>query len=185
MSHQALKHSHNTTKECASAAVLETSLCSSLSQVSQNHIKSVYVSQLQKNIQYTQPRLTRSHVILDCKSTALVFFFLFFLKIFCRTHVLFAGPLIPLFWTSGDVCPGFQSQGGFPHLRASLPARNGFLRFTSGATSAFSTNSGVHCISMYTAWLAWLPSHASGFEPPTQWWAAQQCVTKSLVVGDW
>ena len=22
------------------------------------------------------------------------------------------GPLIPLFWTSGDVCPGFQSQGG-------------------------------------------------------------------------
>ena len=23
------------------------------------------------------------------------------------------GPLIPLFWTSGDICPGFQSQGGF------------------------------------------------------------------------
>ena len=22
------------------------------------------------------------------------------------------GPLIPLFWTSGDVCPGFQSHGG-------------------------------------------------------------------------
>ena len=22
------------------------------------------------------------------------------------------GPLIPLFWTSGDICPGFQSQGG-------------------------------------------------------------------------
>ena len=22
------------------------------------------------------------------------------------------GPLIPLFWISGDVCPGFQSQGG-------------------------------------------------------------------------
>ena len=32
------------------------------------------------------------------------------------------GPLIPLFWTSGDVCPGFQSQGGFPHLCASSSA---------------------------------------------------------------
>ena len=35
----------------------------------------------------------------------------FFLK-FWWTHVLFVGPLIPLFWTSGDVCPGLQSQGG-------------------------------------------------------------------------
>ena len=81
------------------------------------------------------------------------------------------GPLIPLFWTSGDVCPRFQSQGGFLHLRASLPVHKGFLRFTSGATPAFSTNSGVHCISMYTAWLARLLSYASGFEPPTQWWS--------------
>ena len=64
----------------------------------------------------------------------------FFLNKFCRTQVLFVGPLIPLFWSSGDVCPGFQSQGGFPHLRASLPAHNRFLRFTSGATPAFSTN---------------------------------------------
>ena len=44
------------------------------------------------------------------------------------------GPLISLFWTSGDVCPGFQSQSGFPHLHASSPVHNGFLRFTSGAT---------------------------------------------------
>ena len=29
-----------------------------------------------------------------------------------RTSVLFVGPLIPLLWTSGDICPGFQSQGG-------------------------------------------------------------------------
>ena len=86
-----------------------------------------------------------------------------------RTQVLFVGPLIPLFWTSGDVCPGFQSQGGFPCLHASLPVHNGFLRFTSGVTPAFSTNSDVHCISMYTAWLARLLSHASGFEPPMQW----------------
>ena len=44
------------------------------------------------------------------------------------------GPLIPLFWTSGDVCPGLQNQGdpfcGF------LPACNRFLRFTSGSTPA-------------------------------------------------
>ena len=105
-----------------------------------------------------------------------------FFKIFkniCRTHVLFVGPLIPLFWTSDDVCPGFQSQGGFPRLRASSPAHNGFLRFTSGATHAFSTNIGVHCISMYTAWLAQLLSHTSVFEPPMLWWAAQWCMTKS------
>ena len=36
----------------------------------------------------------------------------FFLKHFWRTWVLFVGPLIPLFWTSSDISPGFQSQGG-------------------------------------------------------------------------
>ena len=46
------------------------------------------------------------------------------------------GPLILLFWTSGEVCPGFQSQGGFPCLPASLPACNRFLRFTSIVTLA-------------------------------------------------
>ena len=55
---------------------------------------------------------------------------------FWSTEVLFAGPLIPLFWTSGHVCPGFQSQGGFSHLCALLPTHNGFLRFTSGMTPA-------------------------------------------------
>ena len=25
-----------------------------------------------------------------------------------RTSVLFVGPLILVFWTSGDICPGFQ-----------------------------------------------------------------------------
>ena len=55
---------------------------------------------------------------------------------FCRTQVLFVGPLKLLFWTSGDICPMFQSQGGFPHLHASLPMHNRFLRFTSGATPA-------------------------------------------------
>ena len=42
------------------------------------------------------------------------------------------GPLIPLFWTSGDVCPGFQSQGGsFVCFLTCV-----ILRFTSGATPA-------------------------------------------------
>ena len=31
-----------------------------------------------------------------------------FFKIFWRTWVLFVGPLIPLFWTSGDVSSGFH-----------------------------------------------------------------------------
>ena len=29
-----------------------------------------------------------------------------------RAQVIFVGPLIPLFWISGDICPHFQSQGG-------------------------------------------------------------------------
>ena len=41
------------------------------------------------------------------------------------------GPLIALFSTSGDVCPQFQR-----HLHALSLVSNGFLRFTSGATSA-------------------------------------------------
>ena len=43
------------------------------------------------------------------------------------------GPLIPPFGISGDVCPGFQSQGGslFAHFLAWV-----ITRFTSGATPA-------------------------------------------------
>ena len=54
---------------------------------------------------------------------------------FWRTSVLFVGPLIPLFWTSSDICPGFQRQS--PHLHTLSPVCNGFLRFTSGATPAY------------------------------------------------
>ena len=36
----------------------------------------------------------------------------FFEKRCRRTLVLSVGPLIPLFWTTGDVCPEFQSQDG-------------------------------------------------------------------------
>ena len=41
----------------------------------------------------------------------------FFFK-FWRTWVLFVGPLIPLFWTSGDISSGFQSQSGFCLIQA-------------------------------------------------------------------
>ena len=53
------------------------------------------------------------------------FFFSFFLN-FCRTRVLFVGSLIPLFWTSGDVYSGFQSQGGF--LTCSLSCLHAILQ---------------------------------------------------------
>ena len=45
------------------------------------------------------------------------FFLRHFLKSFWRTHVLFWGPLVPLFWISGDVSSGFQSQSGFCFIR--------------------------------------------------------------------
>ena len=48
----------------------------------------------------------------------------------------FVGLLISLFWTFGDICPGFLSHGRFPCLHASSPTRNGFLRLASGPTPA-------------------------------------------------
>ena len=57
---------------------------------------------------------------------------LFLKKTFRRTSVLSVGPLIPLFWTSGDICRGLP--GWIPHVYASSPACGGFLRFTSGVT---------------------------------------------------
>ena len=57
------------------------------------------------------------------------------LKPFCNIfggHVLFVGPLVPLFWTSGELCAGFQSSC----LHVTSPACHGFLRFTSGAKPA-------------------------------------------------
>ena len=46
------------------------------------------------------------------------------------------GPLIPLFWTSGDVILGFQSQGEFPCIQALLPMHNRIPRLISSATPA-------------------------------------------------
>ena len=62
--------------------------------------------------------------------------YMFFINIFWRTLVLFVEPLILLFWISGEVYPGFQSQDSPPHLHALSPAHDGLFRFISGVTSA-------------------------------------------------
>ena len=48
----------------------------------------------------------------------------------------FLGPLVPLFWISGDVSSGFQSQSGFCLIRYFCGGRCNVHspRFTSGAT---------------------------------------------------
>ena len=60
--------------------------------------------------------------------------FCFFFKIFVGACP-FVGPLIPLFWTSGDVSSGFQTRVGsalFALGRGICNIRS--LRFTSGVT---------------------------------------------------
>ena len=67
-----------------------------------------------------------------------MYLFFFFFKSFWRTHVLFLGPLVPLFWISGDVSSGFQSQSGFCLIRYFCGGECNVHspRFTSGATLA-------------------------------------------------
>ena len=62
-----------------------------------------------------------------------------FLKYFLRTHthVLFWGPLVPLFWISGDVSSGFQSHSGFCLIH--------FCRGECNVYSLRSTSSAIHC----------------------------------------
>ena len=68
------------------------------------------------------------------------------------------GHWLPLFWTSCDLPYGFQSQSG--SLACTLTCLCMVnLRAMSGTTSAFSTNRGVHCISVYTA--DWPSRHPS------------------------
>ena len=56
-----------------------------------------------------------------------------------------------LFWTSCVLPHGFQIQSGY--LACTLSCLHAvILKVTSGGTPAFSTNRGVHCISMYMAW---------------------------------
>ena len=75
------------------------------------------------------------------KATELFFFF----KSFWRTHVLFLGPLVPLFWISGDVSSGFQSQSGFCLIRYFCGGECNVHspRFTSGTTLANLLAAGV------------------------------------------
>ena len=62
------------------------------------------------------------------------FFFLKFLADTCP----FWGPLVPLFWISGDVSSGFQSQSGFCLIRYFCGGKCNVHspRFTSGVTLA-------------------------------------------------
>ena len=64
---------------------------------------------------------------------ALHTFFLFVLLKFLADTCPFLGPLVPLFWISGDVSSGFQSQSGFCLIRYFCVHSP---RFTSGATLA-------------------------------------------------
>ena len=57
----------------------------------------------------------------------------------------FGGPLVPLFWISGDVSSGFQSQSGFCliHYFCRGECNIHSPRFTSGATLANLLAAGV------------------------------------------
>ena len=46
----------------------------------------------------------------------------------------FGWPLVPLFWISGDVSSGFQSQSGLSYLHHGGECNVHSLRSTSGAT---------------------------------------------------
>ena len=48
----------------------------------------------------------------------------------------FGGPLAPLFWISGDVSSGFQSQSELPYSHCGGECNVCFPRSTSGATLA-------------------------------------------------
>ena len=76
------------------------------------------------------------------------FFFLNFLS--GPRSILWSHWLL-LFWTSCVLPHGFQIQSGY--LACTLSCLHAvILKVTSGATPAFSTNRGVHCISVYMAW---------------------------------
>ena len=73
----------------------------------------------------------------DWKQCLVSFFFFFFLKFLADTCP-FLGPLVPLFWISGDISSGFQSQSGFCLIRYFCGGECNVHspRFTSGATLA-------------------------------------------------
>ena len=60
---------------------------------------------------------------------------IFFLKFLADTCPVL-GPLVPLFWISGDVSSGFQSQSGLPYSHCGGKRNVHSPRSTSGATLA-------------------------------------------------
>ena len=62
----------------------------------------------------------------------------FFFQSFLVDTCPFLGPLVPLFWISGDISSGFQSQSGFCLIRYFCGGECNVHspRFTSGATLA-------------------------------------------------
>ena len=75
-------------------------------------------------------------------------FFCFSFKVFGR-YMSFLGSLVPLFWISGDVSSGFQSQSGFCLIRYFCGGECNVhsTRFTSGATLADLLAAGAQLVS--------------------------------------
>ena len=78
---------------------------------------------------------------------------IFFLKFLADTCP-FLGPLVPLFWISGDVSSGFQSQSGFCLIRYFCGGKCNVHspRFTSGATLADLLVAGAQPVTSPHAW---------------------------------
>ena len=83
-------------------------------------------------------RYLKCYTISDlCWSMYIQVFLFVFLKFLADTCP-FLGPLVPLFWISGDISSGFQSQSGFCLIRYFCGGECNIHspRFTSGATLA-------------------------------------------------
>ena len=79
------------------------------------------------------------------------FFFVFFKFFLSGPRSFLWSHWLLLFWTSYVLPHGFQIQSGY--LACTLSCLHAvILKVMSGVTPAFSTNRGVHCISMYMAW---------------------------------
>ena len=87
-----------------------------------------------------------------------ILFFFFFLNFLSGPRSILWSHWLLLFWTLCVLPHGFQIQSGY--LACTLSCLHAvILKVTSGVTPAFSTNRGVHCISVYTAlWLVTFPT---------------------------
>ena len=98
--------------------------------------------------------LTKWNILSNCLliySRERIFLFFFFFNFLSGPRSILWSHWLLLFWTSCVLPHGFQIQSGY--LACTLSCLHAvILKVTSGATPAFSTNRGVHCISMYMAW---------------------------------